>query len=115
MSGGSFDYEQYHINNIANFLESYIYGEELDPDDVEERIEYGFYDKDEEEYMRKNNHTVPNRYEFSEETIKEFKKGLSYLKKAAIYAQRIDWLLSGDDGEETFHNRLKEDLDDLNK
>ena len=29
--------------------------------------------------------------------------------------QRIDNLLSGDDGEETFLKRLKEDLDKLNK
>ena len=56
---------------------------------------------------------IPNRYEYSKETIKEFKKGLAILKKAYIYAQRIDWLLSGDDGEESFHERLKEELDNL--
>jgi hypothetical protein len=27
--------------------------------------------------------------------------------------QRIDWLLSGDDGEESFIERLKEDLEKL--
>ena len=32
------------------------------------------------------------------------------MKKAAIYAQRIDWLVSGDDSEESFHARLKRDL-----
>lgn len=47
------------------------------------------------------------------ETIEEFKQGLSILRKAYIYAQRIDWLLSGDDGEESFHKRLKEELDNL--
>lgn len=35
------------------------------------------------------------------------------MKQAEVYAQRIDWLLSGDDGEESFHERLKEDLDKL--
>ena len=35
------------------------------------------------------------------------------LKQAEIYAQRIDWLLSGDDGEESFHERLKEELEEL--
>ena len=34
---------------------------------------------------------------------------------AEAYAQRVDWLVSGDDGEESFHERLKEDLDDLIK
>jgi len=32
------------------------------------------------------------------------------LKKAKIYAQRVDYLLSGDDGEESFLRRLKEEL-----
>lgn len=48
--------------------------------------------------------------DFSKETLDEFRKGLDILNKAYIYTQRIDWLLSGDDGEETFHQRLKEDL-----
>lgn len=47
------------------------------------------------------------------EVLEEFKKGLKILKTAAIYAQRIDWLLSGDDGEESFKRRLKEELDEL--
>ena len=47
------------------------------------------------------------------EVVEEFKKGLKILKTAAIYAQRIDWLLSGDDGEESFKKRLKEELDEL--
>ena len=56
---------------------------------------------------------MPNPYKYNKETIKEFKKGLAILKKAYIYAQRIDWLLSDDDGEESFHKRLKEELDNL--
>lgn len=32
---------------------------------------------------------------------------------ASIYAQRIDWLLSGDDSEDSFKKRLKENLDEL--
>lgn len=54
-----------------------------------------------------------NQYEFSEETIAEFKRGIELLREAQVYAQRIDWLLSGDDGEETFHKRLSKDLADL--
>ena len=68
---------------------------------------------EEKEYIRKNKHTIPNRYEYSKQTIKEFKKGLSILRRADIYVQRIDWLLSDDDGEESFHKRLKEELDNL--
>ena len=52
--------------------------------------------------------------DYTEETINEFRKGVEILKKARIYAQRIDWLLSDDDGEESFHRRLKEELKQLN-
>jgi hypothetical protein len=31
-----------------------------------------------------------------------------------VYAQRVDWLVSGDDGEESFITRLAEDLKELN-
>ena len=51
--------------------------------------------------------------EISEETIAEFEKAVLYLNLAYIYAQRIDWLVSGDDGEETFHKRLTDDLKNL--
>jgi hypothetical protein len=54
-----------------------------------------------------------NGREYSAEVINEFKIGLEKLKEAYVYAQRIDWLLSGDDGPETFIERLKEDLDKL--
>ena len=47
------------------------------------------------------------------EVIEKFKEAVIILRKAAIYTQRIDWLLSGDDGEETFLERLKKDLDKL--
>lgn len=46
----------------------------------------------------------------SEETYREMRNGLAILRAAAIYAHRIDYLLSGDDGEETFLKRLKEEL-----
>ena len=52
--------------------------------------------------------------EYSEETILEFRQGLDALNKAVIYAQRIDWLVSGDDGEESFHRRLNKELGKFN-
>lgn len=53
--------------------------------------------------------------EYDKQTLKEMKKGMEILRKAYVYAQRIDWLLSGDDGERTFHERLKEDLEELKR
>lgn len=53
--------------------------------------------------------------DYTPETLREFRVAIGYLRKAAIYAQRIDWLISGDDGEDSFHERLKEDLEKLPK
>lgn len=52
---------------------------------------------------------------YSKETLKEFANAKKLLEKAFVYIQRIDWLVSGDDGEETFHERLSEALRELNK
>lgn len=113
MSGGHFDYNQWRIFEIADQLEDYIYGHTIDEEDIEDYIKDHWLDEEEKEYILKHKHTIPNRYEYSKQTIKEFKKGLSILRKAYIYAQRIDWLLSADDGEDNFHRRLKEELDNL--
>ena len=79
MSGGAFDYQQYHIGEIAD------------------RIEAELSDPEAASQMRA-------------ETIEQFSEAVRVLRRAEVYAQRIDWLLSGDDGEDTFHSRLAEDL-----
>lgn len=121
-SGGAFNYEQYHINDIAEQLEEYIYGHECDDEDVEyaeSQLKYPGnlcdFEKERFEYIAKHRHTKPNDMEYDKDTIHKMKMGLRYLKKAYVYAQRIDWLLSGDDGEETFKKRLDEALKDLEK
>lgn len=47
---------------------------------------------------------------YSLETIETMKKMLDTIKRAKIYLQRIEWLLSGDDGESDLVERTKEDL-----
>jgi hypothetical protein len=111
MSGGHFDYLQYRIQEIRESIEDYVYGREVD--DVEKYIEDHYLDGDDREYIIGTHHTVPNICDYSEDTIKEFKQAIGILKKAEVYTQRIDWLLSGDDSEETFHSRLKEDLNKI--
>lgn len=101
MSGGHFDYDQYKIDQIANDVEQVILqnGKEIPYKDLD--------DWQKRDYDRNN---PPKYYDFPPEVIEKFKEGLKVLRKAYIYAQRIDWLLSGDDGEENFLERLKEDL-----
>lgn len=53
--------------------------------------------------------------DYAEETLQEFRNAIVILKRASIYAQRIDWLICGDDSESSFHERLKEGLDKLKK
>jgi hypothetical protein len=94
MSGGHFDYKQYQIGYIADEVEHMIETNDSDEDDG-----WGG--------------TIGWHYD--QETIEEFKKAVKALKIAAVYAQRIDWLVSGDDGEDSFHRRLKKELDALEK
>lgn len=53
--------------------------------------------------------------DYTEETLQEFRNGIAALRRAYVYAQRIDWILSGDDNEESFHRRLKDELEKLNE
>ena len=89
MSGGFFDFRQYDIQRIVEELSQVI-----STNNDESYDEWG---------------CIKGRF-FEKKTVKELEKGLELLKNAYIYAHRIDYLLCGDDGEATFHKRLKEDL-----
>lgn len=54
-----------------------------------------------------------NSCDFKQETIDRFKEAIVINRKAAIFTQRIDWLFSGDDGEDSFHKRLAEELKEI--
>ncbi len=47
---------------------------------------------------------------FSDETISRINEMIPTIKKAKIFLDRIDWLFAGDDGEESFKERLEDDL-----
>jgi len=89
MSGGAFDYAQYRIEDIACQIEERIASNDCDDLDEYQQVIGAHY---------------------KPETIAAFREGARLLRRAAIYAQRIDWLISGDDGEESFHKRLTEEL-----
>ena len=56
---------------------------------------------------------VPYFPDYTEETLAEFRRGIKALKQAYIYAHRMAYLISGDDGEKEFHEQLKEELKEL--
>lgn len=94
MSGGTFDYLQYRLEEAVDRIQ-----EEIDNNNIKP------------EWYNAYNVQYWNGYRWTDDTIAEFKKGIELIQKAKIYMQRIDWLLAEDDGEETFHKRLKEDLE----
>jgi len=92
MSGGHFNYKQHHLLDMADDIGSAVLNNDSTTND-----EWG---------------SEVSRH-YSPETIAEFEKAVKALKLAYVYAQRIDWLLSGDDGEDSFHIRLQAQLKEL--
>ena len=89
MSGGHFNYDQYKISEIAEEIDQLIR-----INDSDEKDEWG----------------EDISYHFNEATIEALHNAKETMRVAAIYVQRIDWMVCGDDGEATFHKRLEEDL-----
>ena len=110
MSGGTFDYNQYRIRYIADDIEQEIAKSGKPKTPRELKDESGWRNNKEwyEKYPEDLNH-----YKYPDEVIEEFKNAYKALRIAEIYAQRVDWLLAGDDGEESFIERLKTELDAL--
>jgi hypothetical protein len=92
MSGGHFNYKQHSLLDMADSIGSAILS-----NDSTEKDEWGS--------------DIGRHY--THETIVEFEKAVKALKLAYVYAQRIDWLLSCDDGEDSFHIRLQAQLGEL--
>ena len=85
VSGGHFNYQQYRLEDIATTID------ELIGTNDDARLEHGY----------------PKGAGYSAKTIARFKEAAHTLRRARDMAQRVDWLVSGDDGEESFHDRLR--------
>ncbi len=92
MSGGRYEYIQHRIDDVAEDIENII-----KTNHSKELNEYG------DEIGR----------HFSRDTLENMVIGLAIIKMAAVYIHRIDYLMSGDDGEESFKRRLRGDLEKL--
>jgi hypothetical protein len=105
MSGGTFSYDQSRIRDIAETIESII---------LKNKVEKSAKDLKEETWRDSDWYVkYPEDklyYNYSDEVIEKFKEAVIKLKEAYVYAQRIDWLLSGNDGEDNFLIRLQKDL-----
>lgn len=95
MSGGYFNSKQYNLDYISDEIEFLIkcWDNKSNPIAADNSTH-------EETYVQ----------HFEEKTINEFRTAVRCVRMAAVYARSIDYLLSGDDSEKSFHERLKEDL-----
>ena len=101
MSGGKFGYQDYNIRIIADHIE-------------EEVIMSGKpIPKQNWDYSMIHHPETAVNPSYEESTLLRMAEAVYALKKAEIYAHRVDYLLSGDDGEENFETRLKRELKEL--
>jgi hypothetical protein len=89
MSGGTFSHMQHNIRDIYETIELHI------------------------EKQGKETEWGGKNFIFEQEVLKHLQDAIECLKKAYVYAHRVDWFLAGDDGEESFIERLKSDLSKL--
>jgi hypothetical protein len=89
MSGGTFGYSQYSIKEIYETIELHL---EIQGTQTEYGGEYPI---------------------FEQQVAKHLEDAIECLKKAYVYAHRVDWFLAGDDGNENFIKRLTEELNEL--
>lgn len=89
MSGGYFNYDQWRLENMADQIDRLI--ENSDDETL-------------------NDYSCTRGRGYSPETIARFQETRAALMRAAKMAHRVDWLLSGDDSEESFHRRWDEEI-----
>jgi hypothetical protein len=72
-----------------------------------------------EEVVRTNASTEVDSYgdplgrHYSEQTLSRLAEAIEALRRAKAYARAVNYLLSGDDSEESFHKGLEEALERL--
>ena len=89
MSGGYFGNKDWHLDDFAEDIEQKIRN-----NDSNELNEWG---------VRIGRH-------YSPETMAKFQQAVEHLRIARLYVRRIDYLLSGDDSEDSFHRNWAQDL-----
>ena len=92
MSGGFYDYKQHVLYEIADSIQL-----EIEQNDSTEDDGFG---------QDRGRHYAPI-------VIDRMSEAVMALRIAYIYAQRVDWLLSGDDSEDSFLRRLEEELKEV--
>ncbi len=105
MSGGAFEYKQFHIKEIAGDIQSTIQkmGKKKLPHEQ-------LYNSPEhfEKYPEDEHHIV-----YPPEVVMVMTDAIQMLKSAHIYTQNIDKFISGDIGEDDLIKNIQADLEDM--
>lgn len=110
MSGGSMDYVAWRIQEAARHIQHELANAELCRKSGRFFDVYDGYKKDHPELAY-----LQSPQALTDAVIKRLRNALKCVRKAAIYAERVEWLTSGDDGYENFCMRLDEQLADCKK
>lgn len=106
MSGGTFDYSQRTIELIADDIEQTIL-------EAGRKIPDVLLEEHQHRYSREIPLEEQYYSSYNRKTMEIMKRAVYILRMAYIYAQRIDWMLSGDDGEDDLVRRLNQELHEL--
>lgn len=98
MSGGFFGYDQYKVRYIAEAIEQII-------------IKNGKPKRKEDRCPWEEEGILYSDYE--PKVIQKFQEAVVFLRIAERYAHRVDWLESGDDGQNSFLSRLEDELKEV--
>lgn len=110
MSGGSMDYVCWRINEAAEHIQRELANAEL------RRKSGRFFDVS--KYYKEEHPDVgylKSPEALTDAVVKRLIDALVCVRQAAIYAERVEWLTSGDDGYEAFCLRLDEELAECKK
>ena len=72
-----------------------------------------FYSRFEEPLEKISKEIKWGKNKWSPEVLLEFQNALKYLKIAQVYSHDVEWLLSGDYGDDSFLESIKEELEEL--
>ncbi len=110
MSGGSMNYIYFEINNTAERIQDVLAKYVL-------KRNKGIYVKLNQHYKDKHPDIdyLADDKSLTDAVIKRLEQCLITVREAAICAERVEWLTSDDDGEESFCMRLDKDLAESRK
>jgi hypothetical protein len=110
MSGGSMDYVARKIKDAAWYIQRELANAELCKKNKRYFDVFDGYKKEHPELKY-----LQSPKALTDAVIKRLRDSLVCVRKAAIYAERVEWLTSGDDGYENFCIRLDKQLADCNE